>query len=94
MARKKVEVVNDISESPKLIASALLELSESAHKLLHGPLTKRAVCILIQASLPRGASLSLQAIESVLTTASQLGDNYVITKPDNPLLVAKQGICR
>lgn len=57
------------------LAAALEKVSEAAKKILNGPLTKRAVLVLIKDLCPQ-TGYSLSSIETVLEAAANL-DQYV-----------------
>lgn len=65
----------DEPESTEVIAKAIIEVAESAKKLLNSKLKMRAVLILIKDA--SGGNLSLSDIESVLRHASELDKKYI-----------------
>lgn len=56
------------------IAKAITEISEAFIKINNGPLTQRAIMILIKDRCPE---LTLGQIKSVLDTASTLKENFI-----------------
>jgi hypothetical protein len=77
VAEKQVTVIED-PENPvpvEIMAQAIVDVAEAAKKLLAGPLTRRAVVLLIYDNL-RGR-VTKSDIEDVLDGAKSL-DRYVI----------------
>lgn len=73
---KKIEVVDPENEVPQeVLAKAIVQASEAAQKLLAGPLTRRAIVVLIQDACP--ANIPRTTIELVLNAAADLRRRYV-----------------
>jgi len=72
-ATKKPETVVKLDgPAPEILASAIVEVAESAKKLLSSKLTKRAVLLLIKDK----CGVNMTEIDAVLSAAADLG-SYV-----------------
>lgn len=73
---KRIDVLqNPEAEVPvEVLAEAITEIAKAAQRLISGPLTKRAVIVLIQDGC---TGLSKAVIESVLNSAADLKRRYV-----------------
>lgn len=79
---KPVVVLQDTDEAPEVLASAIREVSRAAKKLLNGPLSRRALLVLIQDNI--SGNIGLQDIGVVLDAASGLEKRYIV-KPKESL---------
>jgi hypothetical protein len=78
-ARVSLKGAEDVG--PEILAQAIVDVSEAAKKLLAGPLTERAIVILIQDSCGHTAggskAVSQESIKLVLHAAADLRHRYV-----------------
>jgi len=63
------------SVSGEILAKAIIDVSTAAKKLLDGPLTKRAIVILIQDAVPH--NIGLYEVEAVLEAAAGLKEHFI-----------------
>ena len=75
MGKKKALPIIIEDAAPELLASAIVDVANSAKKLLNSGLERRAILVLIKDM----TSVPLQTIEQVLDAASRL-DRYVKRK--------------
>jgi hypothetical protein len=66
-------ILPDDDVAPTVLAQAIVDIAKGADCLLNGPLSRRAVYLLIRDR----SGVSLGDIESVLTAAAELKDVYV-----------------
>lgn len=65
----------------EVIASAIVKLSDSAHKLLNSGLNKRALIVLLHDSMGGGSKVGRPAIAAVLEQLPKLKEIYVQKRP-------------
>jgi len=63
------------SVSGEILSQAIVDVASAGKKLLDGPLTKRAIIVLLQDAIPH--NISLYQIESVLEAAANLEKTFV-----------------
>lgn len=61
----------------EITAEAILKVAKAFDDINRGPLTKRAIVILIAEAMPKYKRLSNDSIEAVLDAADKLKDLYI-----------------
>lgn len=73
MAVEAEKVLQHGADECDKVANAIAAAAKSAQAIVNGPLSMRALCLLIRDMLPRGSKLTTDEIALVLQGAAKVG---------------------
>lgn len=83
MKKQHATVLNDSDESVEVIATHIKNVAEAAKKIVNGPLTMRALCVLIHDAIKGTKKPGIRDIQLILEVAGSL-DRQCIRKVEKP----------